>query len=155
ARAETYEALSQGFRWDLPATLNMARQALDDRADRDPDRLAVLDLSGGAAATVDLSRNCRYGDDVRTEVLGENGAIFVDLLPAGRTRLATAAGVEVIAGSETADPFAAGIRAQAEAFARAVRGEPIEVPGAAASRQAIVIGRAVQRAAATGKPVYL
>ena len=117
--------------------------------------LAVLDLSGGAAATVDLSRNCRYGDDVRTEVLGENGAIFVDLLPAGRTRLATAAGVEVIAGSETADPFAAGIRAQAEAFARAVRGEPIEVPGAAASRQAIVIGRAVQRAAATGKPVYL
>ena len=50
ARAETYEALSQGFRWDLPAPLNMARQALDDWADRDPERLAVLDLSEGREA---------------------------------------------------------------------------------------------------------
>ena len=32
--------------------------------------VAVLELDGGAIATVDLSRNCRYGDDVRTELLG-------------------------------------------------------------------------------------
>lgn len=117
--------------------------------------LALLELSGGAAATVDLTRNCRYGDDVRTEVLGENGAIFIDLLPFGRTRLATAAGVEVAAGSETDDPFAAGIRAQAEAFAGALRGEPFDLPGAAASTRALAIGRAVQRAAATRVKVEL
>ena len=35
--------------------------------------VAVLELDGGAVATVDLSRNARFGDDVRTEVLGSAG----------------------------------------------------------------------------------
>jgi predicted dehydrogenase len=112
--------------------------------------LALLDLRGGAVATVDLTRNCRYGDDVWTEILGEDGAIFVDLLPVGRTRLATAAGVEHVAGSETDDAFLAGIEAQADAFARAVGGEPVDLPGATASTRAVVLGRAVQESAATG-----
>jgi predicted dehydrogenase len=112
--------------------------------------LAVLDLTGGAVATVDLSRNCRYEDDVRTEILGEQGAIFVDLLPSGRTRLATATGIEVVGESESHDAFAAGVASQAEAFAAAVRGESVEVPGARASSRAVTLGRATQRAAATG-----
>jgi myo-inositol 2-dehydrogenase/D-chiro-inositol 1-dehydrogenase len=115
--------------------------------------LAVLDLSGGAVATVDLSRNCRYGDDVRTEILGEDGAIFVDLLPTGRARLANASGIEVIEGSETDDAFAAGIRAQAACFAAAARGDPVDVPDASASTRAVAVGRAVQESAATGEPV--
>lgn len=117
--------------------------------------LAVLDLSGGAVATVDLSRNCRYGDDVRTEILGEHGAIFIDLLPIGQARLATEAGIEVIPGSETDDAFLAGIDAQAEAFAGAVRGELVDLPGAAASTRSVIIGQAVQKAADAGTPVTL
>ena len=117
--------------------------------------LAVLDLEGGAAATVDLSRNCRFGDDVRTEILGEDGAIFVDLLPVGRTRLADASGIRVLAGSETNDAFVEGIKAQAQAFVEAVRGAPIDVPGAADSTLAVAVGRAVQRSAAEGVPVTL
>ena len=46
--------------------------------------VAVLELDGGAIVTVDLSRNCRYGDDVRSEILGSQGALLIDLLPAGR-----------------------------------------------------------------------
>ncbi len=115
--------------------------------------LAMFDLEGGAVATVDLSRNCRFGDDVRTEVLGENGAVFVDLLPVGRARLGDASGMRVIAGSETDDAFAEGIRAQAEAFAEAIRGEPVVVPGAADSTLAVAVGRAVQRSAVEGNPV--
>lgn len=115
--------------------------------------LAVLDLAEGAVATVDLSRNCRYGDDVRTEILGEQGAIFVDLLPSGRTRLATAAAVEVVAESQSDDAFAAGIAAQAESFAAAVRGQSVEVPGARASSRAVTLGLATQRAAETGAVV--
>ncbi len=115
--------------------------------------LAVLDLSGGAVATVDLSRNCRYGDDVRTEILGEDGAIFVDLLPTGRARLADASGIKVMEGSETDDAFAAGIRAQAAAFAAAVRGEPVDVPDASTSTRAVAVGRAVQESAARGESV--
>lgn len=117
--------------------------------------VAMLDLDGGAVATVDLSRNCRFGDDVRTEILGENGAIFVDLLPVGRTRLADASGVRVLPDSETDDAFVEGIRAQALAFVEAVRGASRDVPGAAASTHAVAVGRAVQRSAIDGVPVAL
>ena len=90
---------------------------------------------------------------MRTEILGENGAIFVDLLPVGRTRLADADGMRVIAGSETDDAFVEGIKGQAEAFVRVVGGAPIDVPGAADSTLAVAVGRAVQRSAFAGTPV--
>jgi predicted dehydrogenase len=117
--------------------------------------VALLDLRSGPVATVDLTRNCRYGDDVRTEILGEEGAIFIETLPAGRARLATAGGIVTVAGSETDDALAAGVIAQAEAFAAAVRGEAVEVPGATASTRAVALGRAVQESAATGSPINL
>ena len=68
--------------WPLP----VVEPAVGAAGDLD-NLIAVLELEGGAVATVDLSRNARYGDDVRTEVLGSNGALLVDLLPTSRTRL--------------------------------------------------------------------
>ncbi|HAW47943.1 MAG TPA: AMP-dependent synthetase, partial [Roseovarius sp.] len=44
-RRAPYEALCDGFRWDIPARLNMAAQVCDDWAAREPDRLAIRDLS--------------------------------------------------------------------------------------------------------------
>jgi len=134
--------------------LPLVDQSIGDVGDVD-NLVAMLDLDGGAVATVDLSRNCRFGDDVRTEILGEDGAIFVDLLPVGRTRLADAKGVRVLEGSETDDAFVDGIKAQAQAFVEAVRGAPIDIPGAADSTLAVTVGRAVQRSAADGAPVAL
>jgi len=134
--------------------LPLVDQSIGDVGDVD-NLLTMLDLEGGAVATVDLSRNCRFGDDVRTEILGEDGAIFVDLLPVGRTRLADARGVQVLAGSEAGDAFIEGIKAQAEAFAEAVRGVPVDIPGAADSTLAVAVGRAVQRSAFEGVPVGL
>ncbi len=125
--------------------LPLVAAALADVGDVD-NLVAVLELSGGAVATVDLSRNCLYGDDVRIEVHGASGAIFVDLLPTSRARLATAAGIEIVAGSETEDAFYDGILAQADAFARAVAGEQLEVPSADASTRAVAVGLAVQEA---------
>ncbi len=133
--------------------LPLVDPALGDVGDVD-NLVAVLDLSGGAVATVDLSRNCRYGDDVRTEILGADGAIFVDLLPTGLTRLATATGTEVVAGSVVDDAFHAGILAQADAFARIAMGEVLDYPDAAASTRAVAIGRAVQ-AAVDGQSISL
>ncbi len=112
--------------------------------------LAVLELAGGAVATVDLSRNARYGDDVRTEILGSDGAVFVDILPTGRTRVADAAGVRVVPGSEVEDATAAGVAGQARAFAAAVRGDAVDYPDAAASTAALRIARALDRSAADG-----
>ncbi len=115
--------------------------------------VAVLELDGGAVATVDLSRNCRYGDDVRTEILGSQGALLIDLLPSGRVRLGTADGMvdidEVAVGDVTAD----GVANQATAFAAAIRGTGEPGPGALASARATLIGHAVQRSIRTGTAV--
>jgi len=43
----SYDDLVAGFRWDIPARLNMAEQVCDRWAEREPDRLAILDLSAG------------------------------------------------------------------------------------------------------------
>ncbi len=134
-------------------TLPLVDQSLAEVGDVD-NLVAVLEMGDGVVATVDLSRNCRYDDDVRTEILGEQGAIFVDLLPTGRTRLATSSGIEVVAGSETDDAFGVGIRMQAEAFARAVAGEDIDIPLAVASTRAVATGLAIQQASIAG-PVDL
>ena len=53
--AGSYEQINAGFAWQVPARLNMARQACFDWL-QTHDRLAIIDLSGGAR--VDLS----YGD---------------------------------------------------------------------------------------------
>ncbi len=41
-----YEDLRQTFRWDLPERLNMAGQACDRWANEDPERTAIIDLTG-------------------------------------------------------------------------------------------------------------
>jgi predicted dehydrogenase len=55
-----------------------------------PDLAAVGDLDNtcvnlhfrsGAVGTVDLSRNARYGEDIRTEVVGSRGGMFVGSWP--------------------------------------------------------------------------
>ena len=83
---------------------------------------------------------------------GSDGALFVDFLPTARARLATAAGIEVLAGSETDDATAAGVVAQAAAFAATVGGERVDLPGALESARATEIGQAVIRSAASGRP---
>jgi myo-inositol 2-dehydrogenase / D-chiro-inositol 1-dehydrogenase len=115
--------------------------------------VAVLELDGGAVATVDLSRNCRYGDDVRTEILGSQGALLIDLLPAGRVRLGTTDGMIDLDGVDVADVTAAGVAGQAEAFAAAIRGTGPVGPGAVASARATLIGRAVQESIRTGETI--
>lgn len=46
-RAGSYEALYDGFRWNLPEQLNMAAQVCDYWAGTAPDRVAIVDLSDG------------------------------------------------------------------------------------------------------------
>ncbi|MFK7938936.1 MAG: AMP-binding protein [Roseovarius sp.] len=45
-RAPSYDALCEGFAWDLPAQLNMAEQVCDRWADAEPERIAIIDLTG-------------------------------------------------------------------------------------------------------------
>jgi predicted dehydrogenase len=115
--------------------------------------VAVLELEGGAIATVDLSRNCRFGDDVRTEILGSQGALLIDLLPVGRVRLGTKEGMVELDGVDVDDVTAAGVANQADAFAAAIRGTGPAGPGAVASARATLIGRAVQESIRNGESI--
>ncbi len=117
--------------------------------------LAVLRLDDGAMGSVDLSRNARFGDDVRTEVLGSAGAVFVETLPVARARLGDSSGVVDLPCSTAEDAMAAGVGAQAAAFAARVRGGDGDVPGAAASARATRIGLAVIESARIGAEVAL
>ncbi|WP_412504781.1 AMP-binding protein [Roseovarius sp. SYSU LYC5161] len=44
-----YEALRAGFAWGVPERLNMAVQACDHRADTDPGKVAIIDLTDARA----------------------------------------------------------------------------------------------------------
>ena len=112
--------------------------------------VAVLEMEGGVVATVDLSRNARYGDDVRSEILASEGAIFVEVLPVGRVMLGTGSGLTEQVEGRCVDAMAAGVAGQARAFARAVRSGSGTVPGAAASARAVEIGRLVTESARRG-----
>ena len=115
--------------------------------------IAVLELDGGAIATVDLSRNCRYGDDVRSEILGSQGALLIDLLPTGRVRLGSPEGMVDLDGVDVDDVTASGVANQAAAFAAAIRGTGPAGPGAVASARATLIGRAVQQSIQSGEAI--
>jgi predicted dehydrogenase len=134
----TGQRITRVHAWSLP----IVDEAVGLAGDVD-NLVAVLELHGGGAATVDLSRNSRFGDDVRTEVLGSDGALLIESLPTGRTRIGSASGLRVVAGSETDDVMAAGVAEQARVFA------------AAASGRATLIGQAVIEAARVGRPVDL
>jgi len=134
--------------WSLP----IVDDAVGASGDVD-NLLAVLRLDDGAMASVDLSRNARFGDDVRTEVLGSAGALFVETLPTALTRLGEASGVDELPCSTAADAMAAGVAAQAAAFAAQVRGGDGDVPVAAASARSTRIGLAVIESARTGEEV--
>lgn len=116
---------------------------------------AVLGFASGRVAQVDLSRNSRYADDVRTELLGERGAIFIDLLPTGRARLADERGVREIADSQAVDATLAGVKNQAKAFAAMISGAVTTVPTAHASARSTLIGHAVMESARTGREVVV
>ncbi len=144
----TGDAVTAVRAWGLP-TVDPGVEAVGDL----DGLVAVLELDGGAVATVDLSRHARYGDDVRTEILGSEGALFVDVLPAGRIRLGTASGMTEPTEGRCDDALAAGLAAQIRAFASAVRGRHVRLPGAEASARATEIALAVAEATRSGDRV--
>lgn len=145
ATAKTVQA------WNLPLVEKTLRSV------GDVDNLClVVGFADSRAAFVDLSRNCRYGDDVRTEILGSDGAIFVELLPTGRTRLANKDGVVEVVGSQASDATAAGIENQLTAFVEAIRGgNTQDLPSGFDSARSTQIGHAAIRAANSGEKITI
>ncbi|MGR1581698.1 AMP-binding protein [Thalassobius sp. S69A] len=67
-KGEDYGSLVRGFRWDIPARLNMARQVCDDWAARVPDRVAIIDMTGGARVDVSYGTLRRMADTLAADL---------------------------------------------------------------------------------------
>lgn len=83
--APTYDALHAGFRWDLPVQLNMAEQACDSWARRDPDRVAIIDHASGEAvsfaALAALSRRVQAALIARGVGVGDRVGVLLSQAP--------------------------------------------------------------------------
>jgi myo-inositol 2-dehydrogenase/D-chiro-inositol 1-dehydrogenase len=107
-----------------------------------------LDLTHGVRAHVDLSRNGRAFDDVRTEILASNGSLLVSTQPRGHVVLRTPDGERTIYESSSADEvFVGGLRSELEHFAAAIGGSiPWDsVPGATVSAHVLRVAHAAYR----------
>ncbi len=114
-----------------------------------------LRLAGGTTGTVEMVRCVAYGEDVRTEVVGTAGSVFVGLLPLTMG----ASGVRGAIAIDALDPaiprFERAYTEQSRAFCRAVAtGSPVEPDGAAAL-EALRICLAADRSMREGRPVRL
>jgi acetyl-CoA synthetase len=67
-QGEDYGSLIRGFQWDIPARLNMARQVCDDWAARAPDRVAIIDMTGGARVDVSYGTLRRMADTLAADL---------------------------------------------------------------------------------------
>jgi myo-inositol 2-dehydrogenase/D-chiro-inositol 1-dehydrogenase len=124
----------------------------------DVEALAALAVtSAGDPAIIDLARSVRFGDDVRTEIVGGHGALLLSAVGRGSLVRGGDAGlvpVEVDCDDVLADALAA----QADAFGRAIAGtRHPALPGARESAHALAAARAMRRARLSGatEPVEL
>jgi myo-inositol 2-dehydrogenase/D-chiro-inositol 1-dehydrogenase len=126
------------------------------RAVGDLDTAAVtLTFPSGAIATIENGRRSGFGYDVRTEVFGAKGAIFVDDLQATPVTRLTRDGVTVDHHWFFLNRFGDAYVAELEAFALALtEDEPVAVTGAD-GRAALLMAYAAEMAYRDGKPVAL
>jgi scyllo-inositol 2-dehydrogenase (NAD+) len=132
--------------------LPLAHPELKSMGDID-NAVIVLQLESGAVGVVDLSRNARFGDDMRTEILGSEGALFVEAIPHGCAKLGDREGIRTIEGSTVTDPFQNGVAGELAAFAAAIRGQTVEFPRAPDSERALRVALAARQSVELGTAV--
>jgi scyllo-inositol 2-dehydrogenase (NAD+) len=118
---------------------------------------AVVNLrfGNGALGNVEVSRNAFYGYDIRTEVLGSEGAVVVGAYGHTPVTLLNRAGAHADVVPYLLERFGDAYRAQIAAFVACVReARPPEVGGADALA-ALAIGIGATEACRTGQPVML
>ncbi|MGH2536298.1 MAG: inositol 2-dehydrogenase [Candidatus Promineifilaceae bacterium] len=118
---------------------------------------AVVNLrfANGAVGGVDLSRNAIYGYDIRTEVVGSEGSVFVGGLQGKMTWTLRRGQIAHDTIPGFMQRFGPAYTAEMQAFVRCLAEErPVAVSGADA-RQAAAIAIAATRSFDEGRPVAL
>lgn len=104
-----------------------------------------------AIGSAELSRNARYGYDIRTEVLGSDGAVWIGSIQQTALHVLTRAGVTHDVYPWYLERFEQAYRNELNAFVAALRaGQRDLQPGVHDARAALAIGIAVQDAWRSG-----
>jgi scyllo-inositol 2-dehydrogenase (NAD+) len=137
-----------------PVEVHAARQSsvypeLEALGDLDNAAVTVR-FDGGGIAALHISRTCPWGHDVRAEVVGDEGSIFVGSpAPAAVSTRAHAAGFP----QDYRELFADAYVAELEAFVSAVAGGEVAGAGLDDDRRAVAVGVAARASAIAGEPL--
>ncbi len=120
----------------------------------DLDNAAVtVRFDGGGIAALHISRTCPWGHDVRVEVVGDEGSVFVG-------NAASRPSVTLMTRADGAtfpqdyrELFADAYAAELAAFAAACTGDGPPGPGLEDDRRAVAIGVAARASAVAGRPL--
>jgi predicted dehydrogenase len=115
--------------------------------------LVTIRFDGGGIASTHVSRTCRFGHDIRCEVVGTEGSVLVG-------NAASRDGVTLLTVDDRGafpqdyrERFADAYRAELEAFAAACGGEAEPGPGLEDDRRAVATGVAARASALEGRPL--
>jgi predicted dehydrogenase len=120
----------------------------------DLDNAAVtIRFDGGGIAALHISRTCPWGHDVRVEVVGDEGSVFIG-------NAASRDGVALVGRADTPsfaqdyrELFADAYAAELAAFVAACIGDGPPGPGLEDDRRAVAIGVAARASAVAGHPL--
>ena len=115
----------------------------------------TLRFANGAIGSINLSRNARYGYDVRTEVLGSEGALQIGDLRQTALDLLTRDGVHYGTYPWYQERFAAAYRQELCQFVAWVQGQAEPAIAGEEGRTALAIALAATESFRTGQPVEL
>lgn len=117
--------------------------------------LITLRFMSGALGNVEVSRNAFYGYDIRTEVLGSEGAVMIGVHQHTPVVLFTRAGAQHDVTPYLMERFGDAYRAQLQHFVHCLSSGQSPSVGAADALAACEIGIAATRAYQTGDTVTL
>lgn len=110
-------------------------------------------FANGGVGQIDTTRNSKFGEDIRFEILGSQGNIFWGRLPMRSLVVATGEGARMPTDLESPDRFVPAFKNQIQAFAKAVKmGKPLGATGED-SRKALAVALAAYRSIELGRPV--
>lgn len=118
--------------------------------------IVTFRFADGAIGSADLSRNARYGYDIRTEVLGSEGSVWIGSIQQTALQVLTAQGVTHDVYPWYLDRFAEAFRREMNAFIAGLNGGQLRLsPDAEDGRRALRVALAVRESWHSGHPVEI
>lgn len=114
-----------------------------------------LQFANGAVGNIDLSRNAVYGYDIRTEVLGTEGSLWIGYLQQTPTLVLTRSGVTHDTVPYFMERFAIAYAEEVRAFVRCIMDGAQPAPTGADARAATAVGIAATLSLDEQRPVLI